>query len=204
MPYLEGKRAFLELCVQEGIEFIFGNPGTTELALMDALAVEERVRYVLALQEAAVMGIADGYGQASGRLAAVNLHAAPGLGNALGMLHNAKKAGTPLLVTAGQQNLEFALTEPLLWDDLVSMARPLVKWAAEVTSLKDLPRAMHRAAKTALAPPTGPVFLSIPGDVLTEAADIDLMAPSRVAPASRGDARAIRGRPLCWPRARRR
>jgi benzoylformate decarboxylase len=191
MPYLEGKRAFLELCVQEGIEFIFGNPGTTELALMDALAVEERVRYVLGLQEAAVMGIADGYGQASGRLAAVNLHAAPGLGNALGMLHNAKKAGTPLLVTAGQQNLDFALTEPLLWDDLVSMARPLVKWSAEVTSLHDLPRALHRAAKTALAPPTGPVFLSIPGNILTEAADIDLMAPSRVASGLRGDAGAI-------------
>ncbi|SDR37533.1 benzoylformate decarboxylase [Rhizobiales bacterium GAS191] len=191
MPYLEGKRAFLELCAQEGIEFIFGNPGTTELALMDALATEERIRYVLGLQEAAVMGIADGYGQASGRLAAVNLHAAPGLGNALGMLHNAKKAGTPLLVTAGQQNLEFALTEPLLWDDLASMARPLVKWSAEVTSLQDLPRALHRAAKTALAPPTGPVFLSIPGNILTDAADIDLMAPSRVAPGLRGDASAI-------------
>ena len=191
MPHLEGKRAFLELCVQEGIEFIFGNPGTTELALMDALAVEERVRYVLGLQEAAVMGIADGYSQASGRLALVNLHAAPGLGNGLGMLHNAKKAGTPLIVTAGQQNLEFALTEPLLWDDLVGMARPLVKWSAEVTSLRDLPRAMHRAAKTALAPPTGPVFLSIPGDILTAAEDIDLMAPSRIAPGLRGDAAAI-------------
>jgi benzoylformate decarboxylase len=137
------------------------------------------------------MGMADGYGQASRRLAAVNLHAAPGLGNALGMLHNAKKAGTPLLVTAGQQNLEFALTEPLLWDDLVAMARPLVKWAAEVTSLRDLPRAMHRAAKTALAPPTGPVFLSIPGDVLSDAQDIDLMAPSRVATGLRGDPETI-------------
>src|SRR5215469_15920223 len=100
MVMMSGRRAFLELLRQEGVEIIFGNPGTTELPLMDALAVESVPRYVLALQEAAVMAMADGYAQATGRLAVVNLHVAPGLGNAMGMLYDAKKAGAPLLVTA--------------------------------------------------------------------------------------------------------
>ena len=99
MPHLSGKRAFLELLRQEGVEFIFGNPGTTELPLMDALAVEEEIRYVLALQEAVVMAMADGYALASGKCAVVNLHVAPGLGNALGMLHDARESGAPAAST---------------------------------------------------------------------------------------------------------
>ncbi|MBV9629191.1 MAG: thiamine pyrophosphate-binding protein, partial [Xanthobacteraceae bacterium] len=94
---ISGKRLLLDVLRQEGVDYIFGNPGTTELPLMDALAVEPRIRYVLALQEASVLGMADGFAQASGRLAVVNLHAAPGLGNAIGALHNAQKAGAPLL-----------------------------------------------------------------------------------------------------------
>ena len=191
MAVMAGKRAFLELLKQEGVDVIFGNPGTTELPLMDALAVEPKLRYVLALQEAAVMAMADGYAQASGRLAVVNVHVTPGLGNAMGMLYDAQKAGSPILVTAGQHDQSFTATEPILWGDLPPIARPLVKWSSEVQRLVDLPRAIHRAAKTALAPPTGPVFLSLPGDVLTSEADIDLGKPTRVAPGMRGDATAI-------------
>jgi benzoylformate decarboxylase len=170
---------------------MFGNPGTTELPLMDALAVENELRYVLGLQEAAVMAMADGYAQASGKLAVVNLHVAPGLGNAMGMLYDAQKAASPILVTAGQQDLEFAATEPILWADLPTLARPFVKWAAEVQRLADLPRLVHRAAKTALAPPTGPVFLSLPGDILKNEGDLDLLAPTRVAPRLRADPAAV-------------
>ena len=191
MPLMSGKRAFLELLRQEGVEVIFGNPGTTELPLMDALAVESAPRYVLALQEGAVMAMAGGYAQASGRLTAVNIHVAPGLGNAMGMLYDAQKAGAPILVTAGQHDQSFAVTEPILWADLPEIARPFVKWAAEVRRLADLPRLLHRAAKTALAPPTGPVFLSIPGDILNAEAEIDLGCPTRVATRLRGDAAAI-------------
>ncbi|HUK09138.1 MAG TPA: thiamine pyrophosphate-binding protein [Stellaceae bacterium] len=191
MAMMAGKRAFLELLKQEGVEFIFGNPGTTELPLMDALAVEPNIRYVLALQEAAVMAMADGYAQAGGRLAVVNVHVTPGLGNAMGMLYDAQKAGAPILVTAGQHDQSFTFTEPILWGDLPPIARPLVKWSSEVRRLAELPRAIHRAAKTALAPPTGPVFLSLPGDVLTSEADIELGAPTRVAARLRGDAAAI-------------
>jgi benzoylformate decarboxylase len=121
----------------------------------------------------------------------VNLHAAPGLGNAMGMLYDAQKAGAPILVTAGQHEQRFNFTEPLLWADLPTVARPFVKWSEEVRRLADLPRAIHRAVKTALAPPMGPVFLSLPGDILTDSADLDLGAPSRVATGIRGDAGAI-------------
>ena len=191
MAVMAGKRAFLELLKQEGVDIIFGNPGTTELPLMDALAVEPGIRYVLGLQEAGVMAMADGYAQSGNRLAVTNFHVAPGLGNAMGMLYDAKKAGSPILVTAGQHDQSFTFTEPILWDDLPPIARPLVKWSSEVHRLVELPRAIHRAAKTALAPPRGPVFLSLPGDVLTSEADIDLGAPTRVATGYRGDAEAI-------------
>jgi benzoylformate decarboxylase len=191
MPRISGKRAFLELLKQEGVEMLFGNPGTTELPLMDAFAVDRDIRYVLALQEAAAMAMADGYAQASGKLAVVNLHVAPGLGNAMGMLYDAQKSAAPVLVTAGQHDQGFNVTEPILWADLPTLARPLVKWSAEVRRLADLPRMIHRAAKTALAPPTGPVFLSLPADVLNDEAEIDLGAPTRVAPQIRGDRAAI-------------
>lgn len=189
----QGKHLLLDLLHSEGVDFIFGNPGTTELPLMDAFVVEDRIRYILGLNEVVVMGMADGYAQATGRLAVCNLHAAPGLGNAMGMLYNAAKAGTPILVTAGQQDMSIRLTEPLLWDDLATMARPLCKWSFEVASLAELPRAIRRAAKVALTAPTGPVFLSIPGDILTATAadDLDLLAPTRIGQRMRGDATAV-------------
>ncbi|MFL6975514.1 MAG: thiamine pyrophosphate-binding protein [Xanthobacteraceae bacterium] len=188
---MSGKRAFLDILKQEGVEILFGNPGTTELPLMDALAVDNELHYVLGLQEAAVMAMADGYAQASGKLAVVNLHVAPGLGNAMGMLYDAQKAASPILLTAGQHDQQFNATEPILWADLPPIARPFVKWSSEVRRLQDLPRLVHRAAKTALAPPSGPVFLSLPGDVLQAEADIDLLGPTRVAPRLRGDPAAV-------------
>lgn len=188
-----GKHIILDILHSEGVEVIFGNPGTTELPLLDAFVVEDRLRYVLGLNEVVVMGMADGWAQATGRLAVCNLHAAPGLGNAMGMLYNAAKAGAPILVTAGQQDMSIRLTEPLLWDDLATMARPLCKWSFEVTSIEELPRAVRRAAKVALTAPTGPVFLSIPGDVLTAIApgNLDLGAPTRIGAGLRADVAEI-------------
>jgi benzoylformate decarboxylase len=188
---MSGKRAFLDLLRQEGVKVMFGNPGTTELPLMDAFAVEHDIQYILGLQEAALMAMADGYAQASGELAVLNLHVAPGLGNAMGMLYDAMKANSPVLVTAGQQDLEYIVAEPVLTADLATLARPFVKWSAEVHRGEDLPIYVHRAVKTALAPPTGPVFLSLPGDILKNDAEINLLEPTRVAPRIRGDVDAI-------------
>ena len=182
---LAGRTAFVSLLASEGVALMFGNPGTTELAIMQALTEQSQIGYVLGLQESIVVGMADGYARASGRLAACNVHVAPGLGNALGALYNAKFFGSPVLVTAGQQEQGFGLTEPMLYDALVPMAAPYVKWAIEVTRVQDLPRIIRRAAKVALTPPTGPVFLSLPGDILDATADLDLGAPTRVAAANR-------------------
>ncbi len=161
-----GSGLFLETLIDEGVRYIFGNPGTTELPLMDALVDEKRLDYILCLQEAVAIGAAEGYAFASGGPGVVNLHVAPGLGNALGMLYNSKRAGTPLLITAGNQGQEGHLSEPVLWDDLPRMAAPLTKWAYEVRRVEDLEQALRRAIKVALSPPTGPVFLSLPGDVM--------------------------------------
>ncbi|MEP0338557.1 MAG: thiamine pyrophosphate-dependent enzyme [Alphaproteobacteria bacterium] len=175
-----GRSAFLELLKQEGVTHMFGNPGTTELPIMHALADHPDLTYVLGLQEALVVAMADGYSRASGKLVACNVHVAPGLGNAMGSLFNAKFTNTPMILTAGQQEQGHGLTEPVLYGDLVSMARPLVKWAVEVTQLEDLPRIIHRAAKVAMTPPTGPVFLSLPGDILNDEAGLDLGSATRI------------------------
>ena len=191
MSFISGKQAFLQILRQEGVSVMFGNPGTTELPLMDGLAREPGIRYVLALQEGVAIAMADGYAQASGGLGAVNVHVSPGLGNAMGMLYDAYKAGAPLLVTAGQHDQSFTVTEPILWSDLPPVAQPYVKWSTEARRLEDLPRIVHRAVKTALAHPTGPVFLSLPVDVLNAERDIELGTPTRVAPRLVGDRHAI-------------
>ncbi len=191
MAFLSGKQAFLQILKQEGVEVMFGNPGTTELPLMDGLAREPGIRYILALHESVAIAMADGYAQASGKLAAVNVHTSPGLGNSMGMLYDATKAGSPILLTAGQHDQAMNLTEPILWSELTPVARPYVKWAHEITRLEDLPRAVRRAAKTALAHPTGPVFLSLPVDVLNAERELDLLAPTRIAPRTRGDLAAV-------------
>src|SRR5919197_2780723 len=191
MPLIAGKQAFLQILKQEGVSVMFGNPGTTELPLMDGLAREPAIRYVLALQEAVAIAMADGYAQASGGLAAVNVHVAPGLGNAMGMLYDAQKSGAPLLLTAGQHDQSFTTTEPILWAELPPIAQPFVKWSTELRRLEDLPRVVRRATKTALAHPTGPVFLSLPVDVLNAERDLDLGAASRVAPRLVGDRAAV-------------
>src|SRR5258707_3629300 len=175
-----GRSAFLALLKDEGISHLFGNPGTTELPIMHALKEHPDLTYVMAMQESLVVAIADGFSRASGRLVACNVHVAPGLGNAMGSLYNASFTGTPMILTAGQQDQAQGLTEPLLKGPLVQMAEPLVKWAVEVTRLEDLPRIVRRAAKIATTPPTGPVFISLPGDILNAEAGIDLGRSPRV------------------------
>jgi benzoylformate decarboxylase len=177
---ITGRSAFLALLKDEGITHLFGNPGTTELPIMHALKDHPDLTYVMAMQESLVVAIADGFSRASGRLVACNVHVAPGLGNAMGSLYNAQFTGTPMILTAGQQEQGHGLMEPLLYGPLVRMAEPLVKWAVEVTRLEDLPRIVRRAAKIATTPPTGPVFISLPGDILNSEAGVELGRSTRV------------------------
>jgi len=175
-----GRAAFLELLIQEGVTHLFGNPGTTELPLMEVVPKYPELKYVLGLQESIVLGMADGFARATGRLTACNLHCAPGLGHAMGALYTAKFNNSPIIVTAGQYEQGYGLTEPLLYEPLVRLAEPLVKWAVEVERAEDLPRIVHRAAKIALTPPCGPVFISLPGSILDETVEMDLGQPTSV------------------------
>lgn len=180
MNRITGRSAFLALLKDEGVTHLFGNPGTTELPIMHALKDHPDLTYVMAMQESLVVAIADGYSRASGKLVACNVHVAPGLGNAMGSLYNAQFTGTPMILTAGQQEQGHGLMEPLLYGPLVRMAEPLVKWAVEVTRLEDLPRIVRRAAKIATTAPTGPVFISLPGDILNAEIGLELGRATRV------------------------
>ncbi len=180
MNTTSGGSIFLSVLKDEGVTHLFGNPGTTELPVMHALTEHPDLNYVLGLQESVVVAMADGFARASGQLAACNVHVAPGLGNAMGSIFNANWSGSPIIVSAGQQEQGHGLMEPMLYGELVPMAAPCVKWAFEVTRAEDLPRVIRRAAKIALTPPMGPVFLSLPGDVLNAQVAVEIGQRTRV------------------------
>jgi len=180
MRQITGREAFLEVLADEGVTHLFGNPGTTELPLMQALPQVPALRYVLGLQESVVVAMADGFSRSTGALTAVNLHCMPGLGHAMGAIHAARFSGSPIIITAGQYEIGYGLQEPLLYEPLVEVAAPLVKWSFEIQRLADIPRVVRRAAKVAMASPRGPVFLSLPASVLDEEGEIDLLCPTRV------------------------
>jgi benzoylformate decarboxylase len=163
---------------EAGVDYLFGNPGTTELPFLDALD-GSGIEYIVALQEATAVAAADGYAQASGRVGLVNLHVAPGVGNGLSILHNASHARSPLLVTAGQQDTRLLLGDPILAADLVQLTEQFTKWSHEIRSAAEAPAALRRAIELALTPPTGPVFLALPMDLMSEPAD-DASVPASV------------------------
>lgn len=175
-----GADVLLETLVSEGVEYIFGNPGTTELPLIDALLRNPALKYILALQEASAVAMADGYAQASGKPGFLNLHTAGGLGHGMGNLLNAKVSQTPLVVTAGQQDTRHAISDPLLYDDLNSIAAPAVKWAENVSNAMQLPVLIRRAFHDANAAPSGPVFLSLPMDIMDQLSDVPIGEPSQI------------------------
>src|SRR6185436_2137638 len=166
----------MEILRSSGIRYLFGNPGTTELPFLDALP-DSSLEYIVALQEASAVAAADGYAQASGQVGVVNLHVLPGVANGVSILHNASKARSPILVTAGQQDTRLLLDEPILAGDMVRLTEQFTKWSYEVRRADEAPVAMRRALKLALTPPTGPVFLSLPMDLMTQVVE-DSGAPA--------------------------
>jgi benzoylformate decarboxylase len=170
----------IDILRDEGITHVFGNPGSTEMPLMDALVDAPDISYVLGLQEATAVGMADGWALATGRTAFVNLHAMGGLGNAMGVLVASKASETPLVVTAGQQDTRHLMTEPWLSGDLVALAAPVTKWAKELRRADDVGPALRRAFGLARTPPCGPVFLSLPMDILDQ--DVNHPTPPASSP----------------------
>nr|4JUB_A Chain A, Benzoylformate decarboxylase [Pseudomonas putida]4JUB_B Chain B, Benzoylformate decarboxylase [Pseudomonas putida]4JUB_C Chain C, Benzoylformate decarboxylase [Pseudomonas putida]4JUB_D Chain D, Benzoylformate decarboxylase [Pseudomonas putida] len=159
-----------ELLRRQGIDTVFGNPGSNELPFLKDFP--EDFRYILALQEACVVGIADGYAQASRKPAFINLTSAAGTGNAMGALSNAWNSHSPLIVTAGQQTRAMIGVEALLTNvDAANLPRPLVKWSYEPASAAEVPHAMSRAIHMASMAPQGPVYLSVPYDDWDKDAD---------------------------------
>lgn len=179
----------LEVLADEGVQHVFGNPGTTELPFVGALGSHPELHYVLALQEATAVGAADGYAQATGRAAFANLHTAAGLGNAIGNLTNARVNGAPLVVTAGNADRRHLVAEPMLSGDLVGLAAGVSKWGHEVRHAGELGTVLRRAFLDACRAPAGPVFVSIPSDVLDE--DVDQGAPARTPLAGPGVAAGL-------------
>jgi benzoylformate decarboxylase len=159
--------AAFELFRERGMTTIFGNPGSTELAMLGPWP--EDFRYVLGLQEAVAVGMADGFAQASGSVAHVNLHTAPGVGNGVGALFNARANKAPLLVTAGQQARSLITLQANLTNrDAVEVPKPYVKWSYEPPRAADVPFALAQAIHHASLAPKGPAFVSIPMDDWTQ------------------------------------
>ena len=157
------REAAFELFRATGMTTMFGNPGSTELPMLAEFP--DDFDYVLGLQEAVVVGMADGYAQASGRPALVNLHTAPGVANAMGAIFNAQANHSPLVITAGQQvRAQMTLQANLTNRDAAQLPKPLVKWSYEPPRAEDVPLALSRAVHLAALPPRGPVFVSIPMD----------------------------------------
>jgi benzoylformate decarboxylase len=164
------REAAFDLFREHGMTTIFGNPGSTELPMLAEFP--EDFRYVLGLQEAVAVGMADGFAQASGRPAHVNLHTAPGVGNGMGAIFNAQANHSPLLVTAGQQvRAQITMQANLTNRDATRVVHPFVKWSFEPPRANDVPHALARAIHTASLPPKGPAFVSLPMDDWTEQTD---------------------------------
>src|SRR5437763_16136421 len=177
---MTAREALLEVLRTEGVRHIFGNPGSTELPLIDALAGTDDFHYVLALQEASAVAIAEGYALATHRPALLNLHTSAGLGNAIGALTSAQANQTPLVVTAGQQDYRHIVTDPLLSGDLVGLARSVSKWSHEVRTPGELGIILRRAFHDAMSPPAGPVFVSLPMDLLDDDGEYPVPPPSTI------------------------
>ncbi len=178
MPAMTGKDALVRMLKAEGVDYIFGNPGTSETPMMDALQDFPEVNYIQALQEGTAVGMADGYARATGRPAFANIHIAGGLANGISALYNAFRGGTPVVLSAGNSDTRMLLSEPTLSGDLVQMTRQYTKWSHEIHHAADIPVAVRRAFNEAKTPPTGPTFLSFPWDTMDVQADIDIVGSS--------------------------
>lgn len=195
-----GADLFVDTLEAYGVQHVFGNPGTTELPVMEALSHSD-LEYVLGLQEDIAVGMAAGYAQTRryhshhdpsiNPVGVVNLHITPGLAHGTGNIFNAEFSGAPLVVTAGDHELDFRHEEPLLDGDLEELVDQFCKDSVEVTDIDALPLLMRRAFRTALTPPTGPVFLGLPVDVMMEGTEDDPLRIGEIPDAGAGDPEQI-------------
>jgi benzoylformate decarboxylase len=181
-----GHEKLLEQLKADGIRYIFGNPGSSEEGLIDTLSRFPDIQYILALQETIAVAMADGYCRATQKPAVVQLHSGVGLGNGIGMIYQAFRGHAPMVVLTGESGIAYDAMNAQMSANLVDMARPVTKFAARVVHPGSLLRLLRRAIKMAATPPTGPVFLAVPQDILDAPNDepvVPTVVPStRVAP----------------------
>src|SRR5262245_40049283 len=188
---MRGRQVLMQTLVNHGVERIFGNPGTTESPLLDSLLDYPQIQYIVHLHEGVAVGAASFYAQASGKTAFVNLHVAPGLGNAIGMIYGALKANSPMVVTAGQQDTRLRLRDPVLGHDLAAIAAPVTKWSVQVETADELGPILQRAFKIANEAPAGPVFVALPINVMEQETSVPAGKPAHVYTQSRPDPAGI-------------
>jgi benzoylformate decarboxylase len=188
---MRGRQVFFETLLNHGVDRIFGNPGTTESPLLDSLLDYPQIEYIVHLHEGVAAGAANFYAQASGKTAFVNLHVAPGLGNALGMIYGALKNNSPMVVTAGQQDTRLRLRDPVLGHDLAAMAAPVTKWSVQVETADELGPILQRAFKIANEAPAGPVFVALPINVMEQETAVPVGKPGHSFAATRPDPAGI-------------
>ena len=188
MPRMTGKRALMEMLRAEGIEYIFGNPGTSEGPILDELENYPDIRYMLATQEGAAMGMADAYARYRNAPAFVNLHIETGLANGVSLLANAAEGNTPLVLTSANKDIR-KLAEGRT--NLVEMVSQFCKWSAEVTHPEQVPSVMRRAFNEAKTPPMGPVYVAFCANALDDEADVEIVPSHKTYSRTGPDASAI-------------
>lgn len=161
-----GRFAIIEQFLEDGMNIMFGNPGTVEQGFLDALSEYPEMKYVLTLQESIAVMAADGYARATQKPTLVQLHSSPGIGNAVGALYQAKRGHAPLVVIGADAGLKYMGMDAQMAADLVAMMEPVTKWSTMVLDPQSLLRVLRRAVKIAATPPMGPVYVCLPADIL--------------------------------------
>ena len=175
-----GRFAIMEQFRADGVRFMFGNPGTVEQGFLDALSDYPDIQYIVGLQETVAAGIADGYARATRTPTILQLHSGVGLGNGIGMLYQSKRGHAPLVCIVGESGTQYDAMEAQMWADLVNMAEPVTKWATRVVHPSSLLRVLRRAIKEATTPPMGPVFVSLPMDILDAPNEEEVVPSARL------------------------
>ena len=174
---LEGKHALLQMFVAEGVNYVFGNPGTSETPMMTILPEYKDLDYILVLQEGVAVGMAEGYGRSTGTVPLVSLHIDNGMANGLSLMIDQLRSGTPMVMTAGNKDIRKLGPGR---SDLAELARPFAKWSAEITHAGQVPSVIRRAFQEAKTSPTGPVFVGMSANAFDDVADVNILPSTDV------------------------
>jgi len=177
LALIAGKHALLKMFEAEGVEYMFGNPGTSEAPMMAIMDQYPSIEYVLVLQEGVAVGLAEGYARSTGKVPLVSLHIDNGMSNGLSLMIDQLYSGTPMVMTAGNKDIRKLAPGR---SDLANMARPYAKWSTEITHAEQVPGVIRRAFQEARTAPTGPAFVAMSGNAFDDVADVDLIPSAKI------------------------